>query len=85
MHPAAAGGELSVNVSVLGLLAHESGGELSAHDCFGPLFAPCLRAALSRRFGLRGMLDCYVSDGVRLLQWMGPVDVLQVGGCYLQR
>ena len=63
---------------VLGLLAHDSGGELTAHECFGPLFSNSLQAALTRRFGLRGMLDCYVSDGVRLVQWMGPVDVLQV-------
>eukprot|EP00798_Chlamydomonas_sp_ICE-L_P014314 gene14314-20298_t len=71
------GSELSVNIPVLGQLAHESGGELVAHECFGQLFGVNLQTALTRKFGVRGMLDCYVSDGVRLVQWMGSVDVLQ--------
>lgn len=68
----------AVNVPLLSVLTHGSGGELACHQDFGPLFALNLGVALRRRFGDNALLDCYVSDGARLLQWMGPVDVLQV-------
>lgn len=29
-------------------------------------------------FGTGGILDCYASEGLRLVQWLGPVDVLQI-------
>lgn len=31
-----------------------------------------------RRLGLGGALDCFCSEGLRLLQWLGPLDTLQV-------
>ncbi len=31
------------------------------------------------RFGLEGRLDCYCSEGLRLVQWLGPIEAEQVG------
>mmetsp|Transcript_13367 Transcript_13367/g.28590 ORF Transcript_13367/g.28590 Transcript_13367/m.28590 type:complete len:895 (+) Transcript_13367:99-2783(+) len=70
------GAEVSSNVPLLALLAHESGGELVSQRGFGPLFPAALKAVLSRRFGTYGIIDCFVSEGARLVQWMGPVEVL---------
>eukprot|EP00198_Chlamydomonas_reinhardtii_P008964 XP_001698301.1 COP-II coat subunit [Chlamydomonas reinhardtii] len=38
-----------------------------------------LRAALGRRWGVEGRLDCYCSEGLKLTQWMGPLDPIRVG------
>lgn len=37
-----------------------------------------LGAALGRRFGLEGRVDCYCSEGLRLVQWLRPLDPIQV-------
>ncbi|GLI63399.1 hypothetical protein VaNZ11_006360, partial [Volvox africanus] len=44
----------------------------------GPLLSRQLTASLTRRFGLEGRLDCYCSEGLRLVQWFGPLDTIQV-------
>ncbi|KAG2449586.1 hypothetical protein HYH02_005119 [Chlamydomonas schloesseri] len=36
-----------------------------------------LRAALVRRWGVEGRLDCFCSEGLRLTQWMGPLDPIR--------
>ncbi|KAG2495463.1 hypothetical protein HYH03_006408 [Edaphochlamys debaryana] len=36
-----------------------------------------LSGILVRRFGLDGRLDCYCSDGLRIMQWMGPLDTVK--------
>ncbi|KAG2428786.1 hypothetical protein HXX76_011486 [Chlamydomonas incerta] len=36
-----------------------------------------LRAALARRWGVEGRLDCFCSEGLRLTQWMGPLDPIR--------
>ena len=72
----------AVNAPLLLTLARSSGGEAATHAGFGSLFGSCaLPAALTaRRLGDHATLDCFASGGVRLVQWMGAVDVLKVGG-----
>jgi hypothetical protein len=80
LHAATASG---INVPLLTSIARGSGGELVALPggfLSGPALARQLSAALSRRFGLEGALDCYCSEGLRLLQWMGPLDAFTVLG-----
>lgn len=67
------------NAPLLGTLAHGSGGEVAIHLGFGPLLGQALGASLGRRIGAAGTLDCFCSEGLRLVQWIGPVDVLKVG------
>ena len=71
-----------MNAPLLSLLARDTHGVLLMHRGFGPCLGPALKACFGRCFGSSAVLDCYASDGLRLVQWLGPVDVLQVrGGC----
>ena len=72
------GGPVSVNAPLLSLLVHSCGGELCSHPGYGPTFERHLAQSLTRRFGTSAVLDCHVTDGARLVQWTGPVDVLKV-------
>ena len=70
-----------VHAPLLSQLARDTHGLLLVHRGFGPCLGPSLKAGLGRCFGTSAVLDCYVSDGLRLVQWLGHVEVLQVGGC----
>ena len=59
------------------MLARDTKGLILVHQAFGLSLGPALKANFSRCFGSSAVLDCFVSDGLRLVQWLGPVDVLQ--------
>ncbi len=59
------------------LLVRETKGLMLPHDSFGPCLGASLKACLSRCFGSSAILDSYVSDGLRIVQWLGAVEVLQ--------
>ncbi|GAX77710.1 hypothetical protein CEUSTIGMA_g5153.t1 [Chlamydomonas eustigma] len=71
------GGGLKVNAPLLSMLSRDTQGSLMLHRGFGPTFGAGLRSCFSRCFGSSAVLDCFVSDGLQLVQWLGPVNVLQ--------
>ncbi|KXZ47553.1 hypothetical protein GPECTOR_34g712 [Gonium pectorale] len=48
----------------------------------GKLLAKQLSVALTRRFGVEGYLDCFCSEGLRPLQWLGPLDTIRADHAY---
>lgn len=75
-----AGGVLAANVPLLSVLAkHSAGGEVWGHASgwASPLLPAALRTALSRRFATSAQLDVHVSSGLKLVNWLGPVEVLE--------
>lgn len=67
-----------MHAPMLTTLARDTRGLVLLHRGFGPCLAASLKSSLSRCFGTSAVLDCYVSDGLRLAQWLGPVEALQV-------
>ena len=66
-----------MNAPLLSMLARDTKGLLMVHHAFGLALGPSLKANWGRCFGSSAVLDCFVSDGLRLVQWLGPVEVLQ--------
>ncbi|GFH07918.1 protein transport protein SEC23, partial [Haematococcus lacustris] len=72
-----AGGGEDINAPLLAQMCRASpGGKLWAHPGYGATFPSALRAALQRRFGAAGVLDCRCSNGLKLAQYLGPVEGL---------
>ncbi|GFR44600.1 hypothetical protein Agub_g5882, partial [Astrephomene gubernaculifera] len=58
--------------------AFQPDGSSSSSSGFGNTSLLCrqLSGCLSRVWGSGGRLDCYCSEGLRLLQWLGPLEAL---------
>lgn len=67
------------NAPLLSTFTRSTGGDLLTQAGMGPLLGQALWACLTRTYGYDATLDCYVTDGAAVVQWIGPLEKLKVG------